>query len=581
MKTNNILKSILGGVVAATALTSCNVDPDFYSQVTPETFYTSQEAVYQRYARPFTHWRWFAGHDDNMWLLQELGTDEFIQPTRGSDWYDGAKYQKIHHHEYAEDMGFIDEGWKLSQMGTALAWDALEDLSTVNFEKLGFPEGTREAMLSQLQGLVSYFYLRGLDMFGGMPLYTTTQSDIKPRSTDVRTFEFINSLLTEALPNVPVKTELGAKETGSINAAAIATMKAQLYFNAPSYIRQEKWQECADICKDIIEGKYGKYDIDPDWTNVFGFNNDTSPEIIWCVPSEHAKLESDGMHWSRMVPYNFRNYLGGLEDSGSNNGIALMPGLDPTGRPYTTKLGRIYSKFNDQDIRKQNYVYLGDGKYKGMFVVGLQQNPLNPEWVCMGSREYKGQIINEVDQVAYFSRVNNPRYKDANGNFQYTSVNDLESNIGTAEENSGIRLYKVSPRPNQTDKKLMFNPDIPIIRLAEVYYMWAECKMRLGDKQGAADLINHVRKRYFEGGNDPDPVTVANLDKYRMLDEWMMEFVGEGRRRTDLVRWDAYVTEDWWDHKATNNKNLNRFPIHYSVLEANQKLEQNPGYGRN
>ena len=581
MKTNNILKSILGGVVAATALTSCNVDPDFYSQVTPETFYTSQEAVYQRYARPFTHWRWFAGHDDNMWLLQELGTDEFIQPTRGSDWYDGAKYQKIHHHEYAEDMGFIDEGWKLSQMGTALAWDALEDLSTVDFNKLGFPEGTRDAMLSQLQGLVSYFYLKGLDMFGGMPLYTTTQSDIKPRSTDVRTFEFIDSLLTEALPNVPVKTELGAKETGAINAAAIATMKAQLYFNAPSYIRQEKWQECADICKDIIEGKYGKYDIDPDWTNVFGFNNDTSPEIIWCVPSEHAKLESDGMHWSRMVPYNFRNYLGGLEDSGSNNGIALTPGLDPTGRPYTTKLGRIYSKFNDQDIRKQNYVYLGDGKYKGMFVVGLQQNPLNPEWVCMGSREYKGQIINEVDQVAYFSRINNPRYKDASGNFQYTSVNDLESNIGTAEENSGIRLYKVSPRPNQTDKKLMFNPDIPVIRLAEVYYMLAECKMRLGKIQEAADLINHVRQRYFEGGNDPDPVTAANLDKYRMLDEWMMEFVGEGRRRTDLVRWDAYVTEDWWDHKATNNKNLNRFPIHYSVLEANQKLEQNPGYGRN
>ena len=581
MKTNNILKSILGGVVAATALTSCNIDPDFYSQVTPETFYTSQEAVYQRYARPFTHWRWFAGHDDNMWLLQELGTDEFIQPTRGSDWYDGAKYQKIHHHEYAEDMGFIDEGWKLSQMGTALAWDALEDLSTVDFNKLGFPEGTRDAMLSQLQGLVSYFYLKGLDMFGGMPLYTTTQSDIKPRSTDVRTFEFIDSLLTEALPNVPVKTELGAKETGAINAAAIATMKAQLYFNAPSYIRQEKWQECADICKDIIEGKYGKYDIDPDWTNVFGFNNETSPEIIWSVPSEHAKLESDGMHWSRMVPYNFRNYLGGLEDSGSNNGIALMPGLDPTGHPYTTKLGRIYSKFNDQDISKQNYVYLGDGKYKGMFVVGLQQNPLNPEWVCLGSREYNGQIINEVDQVAYFSRINNPRYKDANGNFQYTSVNDLESNIGTAEENSGIRLYKVSPRPNQTDKKLMFNPDIPVIRLAEVYYMLAECKMRLGKKQEAADLINHVRQRYFEGGNDPDPVTAANLDKYRMLDEWMMEFVGEGRRRTDLVRWDAYVTEDWWDHKATNNKNLNRFPIHYSVLEANQKLEQNPGYGRN
>ena len=105
-------------------------------------------------------------------------------------------------------------------------------MNTVNFEKLGFPEGTRDAMLSQLQGLVSYFYLRGLDMFGGMPLYTTTQSDIQPRSTDVRTFEFIDSLLTEALPNVPIKTELGAKETGAINAADVATMKDQPYFKA-------------------------------------------------------------------------------------------------------------------------------------------------------------------------------------------------------------------------------------------------------------------------------------------------------------------------------------------------------------
>lgn len=105
--------------------------------------------------------------------------------------------------------------------------------------------------------------------------------------------------------------------------------------------------------------------------------------------------------------------------------------------------------------------------------------------------------------------------------------------------------------------------------------------MRLGDKQTAAELINTVRKRYFEGGNDPDPVTAANLDKYRMLKEWKLEFLNEGRRRTDLVRWGAYVTEDWWDHKATNNPNLNRFPIHYNIIGANNLLKQNPGYGGN
>ena len=148
-----------------------------------------------------------------------------------------------------------------------------------------------------------------------------------------------------------------------------------------------------------------------------------------------------------------------------------------------------------------------------------------------------------------------------------------------AEENSCVRLVKFSPRPNQDEMKRKFDPDVPVIRLAEIYYTLAECKMRAGDKEGAADLINTVRKRYFEDGNDPDPVTSANLDKYRMLDEWQLEFLGEGRRRTDLVRWDAYVTESWWDHQATNNKNLNRFPIHYSIIGANNLIKQNPGYG--
>lgn len=355
-------------------------------------------------------------------------------------------------------------------------------------------------------------------------------------------------------------------------------MKAELYFNAPSYIRKEMWAECAQICQDIIDGKYGKYDLDPDWTNIFGFNNETSPEIIWSVPSQNTKLQTDGAHWSMMVPYNFREYLGGLEDSYSNNGCSLQPGLDPTGKEYTYKLGRPYTKFNDKDVRKQLYVYEGNGKYRGMFIVGRLVNPVDTTWKCYGAREYAGKVINEVDQCAYFNRVQNDQYRNADGSYMYNSVADLPSTIATAEENTGVRLTKISPRPTQNDVKLMYNPDVPVIRMAEIYYMLAECKWRQGDKAGAAQLINKVRSRYFTDGVDPDPCTADNLDEYRFLDEWEMEFLGEGRRRTDLVRWDAYVNEDWWDHKATHNENLNRFPIHYSVLNSNQLLEQNPGY---
>lgn len=93
------------------------------------------------------------------------------------------------------------------------------------------------------------------------------------------------------------------------------------------------------------------------------------------------------------------------------------------------------------------------------------------------------------------------------------------------------------PVPDNIDKTIAFNPDYPVIRFAEIYYMLAECKYRSGYKKEAANLFNEVRKRNFENKADPDPVTETNIDKYRILDEWMVEFLGEQRRRTDLRRW--------------------------------------------
>lgn len=582
MKSKYILKSILLALIAVAGFSSCSTDPDFYSQAVPATFYTNKEAVYQRYSRPFTHWRWMAAHNESYWCLQELGTDEFVTPARGSDWYNGGEYVKFHHHEYSSSMsGHVEQGWRLSQMGVALAWDAAEDLEQVDFEKLGFKPGEKESLINQLKGLVAWFDLKCLDLFGGITLYSSTKEGLKGRASDVETFNYIDSLLTAILPTLPVKQELGGMETGEVHAAAAATMKAELYFNAKPYIGKEMYKECAQICQDIIDGKYGKYALDEDWTKTWGFDNETSTEIIWSVPSEHTS-ETDGTHWAFSMPYNYRNYLGGIENSGANNGTCLQPSLDPTGKEYTFRLGRPYAKFNDKDVRKQNYVYEGSGKYRGMFVVGKLVNPENPEWTCTGSREYSGQVINEVDQIAYFNRVHNDKYKKANGDYEYNTVADLPSTVLTAEENSGVRLLKYCPRPTKNDYDRYYGkPDSPIMRLAEIYYMLAECKMRLGDKDGAAKLINTVRRRYFKDGIDPDPVTAANLDKYRMLDEWMIEFLGEYRRRTDLVRWDAYTTEDWWDHKAdgSDKEYLNRWPIHYSVIGSNNLINQNPGYG--
>ena len=559
------LKHIIAVTVGAAALCapSCDLDEKFYSEVTPDTFFTSPESTYAVLCRPFTHWKWYIGAD--RWYLQELTTDEMVCPKRGSDWYNSGEYYRLHYHTWSPDDRFVVNTYDGTTGGISRALEAKSDLQGVDYNAIGLNDAVKADHINQLNAITAYFYMRGLDYFGGMPIYYSVDDDLCARSTARETYAHIETLLKDAIPALSKKTTLGASEDGYIKQAAAAALLAQLYFNAVAYIGEEHFDECAEICRDIIGGVYGTYELDKTWYGPHCFDNNTSPEVIWTVPSENSKVE---WNWYFKYFYHYSSYeYFGIETAGYN-GFMLTPSLDPQGRYYTQwKLGNPYQKFNDKDLRKKPYCYLGSRKYEGMFLVGDQTNPNNPSQQCLGQKEYSGKVINLVDQVARFSEVGT----------KYNSVAELTSTMADGEENSGVRLVK-APQPNLDDKLLRWNPDCPVIRLSEIYYMLAECELRAGDKKTAAGLINQVRGRNFEGGADPNPVTADNLDEYRMLDEWMIEFLGEGRRRTDLIRWDKFVTESWWDHTPLNDKNKNLFPIPNSAISANNLIEQNPGY---
>ena len=559
------LKHIIAVTVGAAALCapSCDLDEKFYSEVTPDTFFTSPESTYAVLCRPFTHWKWYIGAD--RWYLQELTTDEMVCPKRGSDRYNSGEYYRLHYHTWSPDDRFVVNTYDGTTGGISRALEAKSDLQGVDYNAIGLNDAVKADHINQLNAITAYFYMRGLDYFGGMPIYYSVDDDLCARSTARETYAHIETLLKDAIPALSKKTTLGASEDGYIKQAAAAALLAQLYFNAVAYIGEEHFDECAEICRDIIGGVYGTYELDKTWYGPHCFDNNTSPEVIWTVPSENSKVE---WNWYFKYFYHYSAYeYFGIETAGYN-GFMLTPSLDPQGRYYTQwKLGNPYQKFNDKDLRKKPYRYLGSRKYEGMFLVGDQTNPNNPSQQCLGQKEYSGKVINLVDQVARFSEVGT----------KYNSVAELTSTMADGEENSGVRLVK-APQPNLDDKLLRWNPDCPVIRLSEIYYMLAECELRAGDKKTAAGLINQVRGRNFEGGADPNPVTADNLDEYRMLDEWMIEFLGEGRRRTDLIRWDKFVTESWWDHTPLNDKNKNLFPIPNSAISANNLIEQNPGY---
>ncbi len=77
--------------------------------------------------------------------------------------------------------------------------------------------------------------------------------------------------------------------------------------------------------------------------------------------------------------------------------------------------------------------------------------------------------------------------------------------------------------------------DFFLIRYAEMFMTAAECSWRLGDEASAAKFINVLRKRAGARELSPD-----QIDGRLILDEWSREFYFEGRRRTDLIRFDSY-----------------------------------------
>ena len=73
---------------------------------------------------------------------------------------------------------------------------------------------------------------------------------------------------------------------------------------------------------------------------------------------------------------------------------------------------------------------------------------------------------------------------------------------------------------------------------------------------------------------NPDKLTDAEL-----LDEWGREFIGERRRRIDLIRWNKFH-EEWWNKgKDATDKEYSYFPIPQNQLNASPILKQTtPGW---
>lgn len=173
------------------------------------------------------------------------------------------------------------------------------------------------------------------------------------------------------------------------------------------------------------------------------------------------------------------------------------------------------------------------------------------------------------DQVGIFHGI-------APGEVPENKVSDMKN----GDHNSGWHFAKY---PFYSDEDAgRREADYSEIRLAEIYYSLAECEFRTGNSEEAGKLLNHVRKRYYPVDKYQEylylPDGQIKLTENELIDEWGREFFAEGRRRTDLCRWNKFTTGIWWDKQPDADNHTEIFPLKRSTLNSNPNLVQNPGY---
>lgn len=588
------MKKIIIISLALIAAACTNLDENVYSSLMSKNYYNKKSDVVKAVFRPFEH---FFEAVQRYVPMEELPADVFMTPQMDSyGWWDGGKWDQWHKHDWQDISGDLVESyfatfWSHHYQGIALCNLALDDIKRLNHSK--FPDITNEEWSSfeaQLRCMRAYAYLRLFNLFRNCPLITsssTTENETEERKKQVDPqvmYDFIESELLECIDLLPEKIGNGGPDIyqGQCTKAMAAALLVRLYLNTEAWMGYKAYDKCEEFCDNILNGEYGSYKLSSTWYGPFDWDNDQCPEVIFGFPASFGTTSWHMQNnyrtiYGRSLPFNSMSYLGITEGGSRNPRWHLSPSFDNRkprrcfeSAPYNYTLGCPTQKFERYagDLRYKQYKNTSSNTREGMFFL-------------------EGYIVDKNGDRAKAQAGYDLYLLDQCGGFMagaptgtITDQTRAESTLFNGDMNSGLYCVKYPFYPYAGGYYM--EPDYTDIRLTEIVYSKAECRWRDGDTEGAGALLNSVRKRNYQNftsgiaykGSDGGTV---ELTAQEFLDEWMREFIFEGRRRDDLIRWNRYE-DAWWQKEAEEDTHNRIYPIALSTLQLNPYLKQNPGY---
>lgn len=582
-------KLIISSLVLVSLLTwSCT---DLEEELLDESLTGAQAEVISGAIAPaygYISWTW---RHTNYYGLQLIPSDEAILPYRGgTDWFDGGKFLAAHSHNFTPTNDLVASGWNELTTNISRTLAAIEVLTPLA------DEGDAEAAgaLYEMKALRAYLNMLLLDSWG----IVLKKESSEELSEVLRTQDAIDYIESELLSVVDVIND--DKGPGRMSRSAVYGFLARLNLNAAVYrdpygtpnFTQADMDQVITYTSNIIDS--GNFSLSPEYFELFNDENHSNPELIFALDQrgvltqEHSRWaywsiagsmfprpewpSADGTDGPAVTSDFYQTWVDAYGDVDPADADArfyqkntLVPDAQLADLEGREKL--LETETEDSFYCVQDVAFEMD---RGI-LRGIQWGPRKGDDGQFLTCEDGTIKILPIRQIKGNGPSRDIGYVDHTLEIDFTNEGSLHN---TGYRASKYQFSRTSPNGNGNS-----SVDLVLMRLAEVYLMRAEAKLRNGDAAGALADVNVVRtSRTARPEQTPDPLTAVDTDI--LFRERGFELYWEGFRRGDQIRFGKY--EDTWTEKTDTDVNHRLFPIPQSAVDGASGidgfLEQNPGY---
>lgn len=501
----------------------------------------------------YRHTRYFA--------VQEISTDEAILPYRGGrDWGDNGIYIELHQHTYTPVHSNIQQCWDYLTRMISRTVTAINVLAPI-----AETDGEAKTFLAEARGLRAFYNMITLDLWG----LAFQKDDPNELSIILRGSEAVDYIKSEFEAVVgDLRTDVGP---GRLTQGGVYGLLARLHLNAAVWrdpyaagfdFTNADMDKVIEYANMVINS--GQYELSSEYFACFNNENHTNRELVFAVDQRpdlngHNRMSyfsmSDNFYGNPLFPRGNGTDGPGITPDFYESWVEANGAVDPAEADARFYWERMIIPA-DSAIAAEDFE-VNRGIYRGL-QYGLQNTGRRLPFIQSPDGRYK------IGKLRDWRRAEAGAYVDF--------IKEINFTAEGSDYNTGYRVEKYQWSKSSDTGRNKGEADLVIVRLADLYMMRAEAKLRKGDAAGALDDVNFVRaSRTARPELTPEPLAEMNTDI--LFRERGFEFYWEHQRRTDMIRFGKY--EDTWTEKTDSDVKKRLFPIPQTAIDG---ASNNPGY---